>query len=85
LEAGDGIIASLLLRQEIGSLDSTRTDQSVMLRSPFNGETITLSMESCSPAMLEAMIQAGFVHLNAPKHKTRSKEISHGTSEADGH
>lgn len=65
-------------------MDSSRPDV-IMLRSPFNGETISVSAESCQPAMLEAMISAGFVHLNAPKSKPRQKEtMSHGTSENDG-
>lgn len=65
-------------------MDSTPTDQLIVLRSPFNGEIIKISPESCNPAMLAAMIQAKFVHLN-PIKPTKVKERTHGTSEADGH
>lgn len=65
-------------------MDSTLSDPAsiILLRSPFNGETIQVTPESCAPAMLAAMIQAGFVHVNAPKRK--QKEIRDGTRETDG-
>lgn len=56
----------------------------IILRSPFNGETIQVSQDQCSPAMLHAMVQAGFVHLNPPKPKTKSKETTYGPSETVG-
>lgn len=62
-------------------MDSTPTDpQPIILRSPFNGETIQVSVESCAPAMLDAMIRAGFEHLNPPmtKPKTKQKETRDG-------
>jgi hypothetical protein len=62
-------------------VDSTRSDQVITLRSPFNGETIRIAPESISPAMLEAMTQAGFVRLDQPKTKptkTTQKETSDG-------
>lgn len=65
---------------------STPTDLSplIVLRSPFNGDTIQMTPESCPPPMLDALIQAGFVHLNAPKTKIKQKETRDGTSETDG-
>lgn len=52
-------------------MDSTPSDPAplITLRSPFNGATIQMTPESCKPAMLDALIRAGFVHLNAPKTK----------------
>jgi hypothetical protein len=66
-------------------VDSTRSDQSVMLRSPFNGEVITMTFLPGVPPTLDTMLRAGFVQVDAPKSKPRQKEMSHGTSEADGH
>jgi hypothetical protein len=61
-------------------VDSTRSDQVITLRSPFNGETIRIAPESVAPAMLEAMMQAGFVRLDQPKTKPSKtqKETSDG-------
>lgn len=58
-------------------------DQPITLRSPFNGETVRVAPDSLSPGMLDAMIQAGFVRLDAPKTTSKNKESRHGTSEAD--
>lgn len=54
----------------------------IELLSPFNGETVRIYAEECGPVMLAAMIQAGFVHLNAPKGK--QKEKSNGANQTDG-
>jgi hypothetical protein len=57
----------------------------ITLRSPFNGDTIHMTVESCPPEMLAALIQAGFVHVNASKTKSKQqKEHRDGTSENDG-
>lgn len=45
----------------------------IVLRSPFNGETIQMTRESCPPQMLDLLILAGFVHLNPEKHKTKKE------------
>lgn len=65
-------------------MDSTRTDQSVMLRSPFNGETITMTFIPGVPPTLDTMLQAGYV-LQTPKTKIRQKEMTHGLNETDGY
>lgn len=53
------------------------------LRSPFNGETITMKFIPGVPPTLETMLQANYVIVNEPKGKSRSKESSHGHSETD--
>ena len=60
---------------------STPSEPIITLRSPFNGEVIQIESERVAPAMLDAMIQAGFVRLDEPA-KTKStkpqKEHTHG-------
>lgn len=58
-------------------MDSTLTDL-IALKSPFNGSVIYFSHDQCNPAMLAAMIRAGFVQMNQ---KTKAKEKPHGEIE----
>ena len=63
-------------------MDSTPSDQIIILRSPFNGETIKIAASAMVPGMLDVMIAKGFVRLDKPKQtKPQQKETTDGEIE----
>ena len=63
-------------------MDSTPSDQIIILRSPFNGETIKIAASAMAPGMLEAMLNAKYIRLDTPKQtKPKQKETTDGEIE----